>query len=268
MVIYSSQPFIGYNNNDQNCIVRVLHTYNDQINIINNKAFWAKKELIYLRTVYHYIHNKYWLLSIIIILLSSLLTIIESIKLIFIDSKNKYSEIKNSTSYEYNENRLISSISKHNLDWNLSCDLLSLFTGGIITLIMSLIRFNKYQVKLELISNRLLQITNYETSINQLKYKIENNINIPDINNEIITLDENISTNSEMKKLLSENKERDLRFLAERIITHGPEYNVCYYKLRDIICCIRRRDDYNDEDDEDFKNKKNFTIGATLVNKN
>jgi len=64
---------------------------------------------------------------------------------------------------------------------------------------MSLIRFNKYQVKLELISNRLLQITNYETSINLLKYKIENNINIPDINNEIITLDENISTNSEMK---------------------------------------------------------------------
>lgn len=87
---------------------------------------------------------------------------------------------------------------------------------------MSLIRFNKYQVKLELISNRLMQITNYETSINLLKYKIENNINIPDINNEIITLDENISTNSEMKKLLSENKERDLRFLAERIVHMDP----------------------------------------------
>lgn len=63
MVVYSSQPFIGYNNNDQNCIVRVLHTYNDQINIINNKAFWAKKELIYLRTVYHYIHNKSFLVN-------------------------------------------------------------------------------------------------------------------------------------------------------------------------------------------------------------
>lgn len=58
---------------------------------------------------------------------------------------------------------------------------------------MSLIIFNKYQVKLEIVNKRLMQLTNYKRNIKMLKYKVINrsNYNIDDINNEIIKLDEN-----------------------------------------------------------------------------
>ena len=90
-------------------------------------------------------------------------------------------------------NRIIYTITKHDLDWNLSCDVLALIIGSSITIIMSLIRFNKYQVKLEIVNKRLMQLTNYKRNIKMLKYKVINrsNYNIDDINNEIIKLDEN-----------------------------------------------------------------------------
>ena len=85
------------------------------LEIIKEKIEFAHNETINLRAIYHYINNKYWTLSILIIILSSILTIVESVKLIFIDSKNKYLELNNNTTTTDNSNRIIYSITKHNL---------------------------------------------------------------------------------------------------------------------------------------------------------
>ena len=94
------------------------------------------------------------------------------IKLIFIDTSNKYLESSDINQIKSDDNKILYSISKYNLNWNLACDILSLLTGATITLIMSLIRFNKYQTKLEFISNRLMQLTTYKSNIILMQYKL------------------------------------------------------------------------------------------------
>ena len=237
-------------NNNNNIITKKNSEKID--NILQKKLSWSKKELIYSREVYHYIHNKYWYLSITVIILSSVLTIVESTKLIFLESSNKLT-ISNNTSHDFN-NKITYSITKNELDWNLACDLFALFTGGLITLIMSLIRFNKYQIKMELISNRLMQISNYDIALKVLKYKHENDLNVinydNNIHNELLKLEKIITPDSELMKILSENKERELRSYSEKIVTKGPEYNSFAKTLSKIICCIKR---INYEDDDTYK---------------
>ena len=235
-------------------------------NILEQKLSWSKKELIYSREVYHYIHNKYWYLSITVIILSSVLTIVESTKLIFLESSDKLS-ISNSTSTDFN-NKFTYSITKNELDWNLACDLFALFTGGLITLIMSLIRFNKYQIKMELISNRLMQISNYDIAIKILKYKHENNLNKVNYDNivhtELLKLEKIITPDSELMKILSENKERELRSYSEKIVTKGPEYNSFTKTLSKILCCINRIK-YEDDDNFKYKNENRYNNDSILI---
>lgn len=213
------------------------------VKIIDYKIDKAKKDKTYMRSVYHYIHNKYWSLSVAVIFLSSILTIIESIKLIFTDTKNKYlNTIDNSTSYIEGGNKIIYTITKHDLDWNLSCDVLALIIGSSITIIMSLIRFNKYQVKLEIVSKRLMQLTNYKTNIKMLKYKVTNgsNYDIDDINKEIIKLDENNRTDCELNKIISHNKEHELKYNNDKLINDGYPQNKCLYLIKKYLCCELR----------------------------
>lgn len=235
-------------------------------NILEQKLSWSKKELIYSREVYHYIHNKYWYLSITVIILSSVLTIVESTKLIFLESSDKLS-ISNNTSPDFN-NKFTYSITKNELDWNLACDLFALFTGGLITLIMSLIRFNKYQIKMELISNRLMQISNYDIAIKILKYKHENNLNKVNYDNivhtELLKLEKIITPDSELMKILSENKERELRSYSEKIVTKGPEYNSFTKTLSKILCCINRIK-YEDDDNFKYKNENRYNNDSILI---
>lgn len=235
-------------------------------NILLQKLSWSKKELIYSREVYHYIHNKYWYLSITVIILSSVLTIVESTKLIFLESSDKLN-ISNNTSIDFN-NKFTYSITKNELDWNLACDLFALFTGGLITLIMSLIRFNKYQIKMELISNRLMQISNYDTAIKILKYKHENNLNKTNYDNnihaELLKLEKIITPDSELMKILSENKERELRSYSEKIVTKGPEYNSFTKTLGKILCCINRIK-YEDDDKFKYNNENRYNNNNILI---
>ena len=235
-------------------------------NILLQKLSWSKKELIYSREVYHYIHNKYWYLSITIIILSCVLTIVESTKLIFLESSDKLI-ISNNTSSDFN-NKFTYSITKNELDWNLACDLFALFTGGLITLIMSLIRFNKYQIKMELISNRLMQISNYDIAIKVLKYKHENNLNKVNYDNnihiELLKLEKIITPDSELMKILSENKERELRSYSEKIVTKGPEYNSFSKTLSKILCCINRIN-YQDDDTYKYNNTNKYNNDSILV---
>ena len=233
---------------------------NNILNIIAEKIETSKYENVNLRAIYHYINNKYWTLSIIIIILSSILTIVESVKLIFVDSRNKYLELDNNNTES--GNRIIYSISKHSLDWNLSCDIMALFIGSTITLIMSLIRFNKYQIKLELISNRLMLLRNYNSSIKLLKYKVENtNYNINDINAEIIKMEESIAKDCEMDKILSENKERELMHDSRQMIDKGPYRSWISHTIMKYICCKCRIESEGENARKD-KNIQTIQIGS------
>lgn len=214
--------------------------------IIQDKVYWADNELNVVREIYHYINTKYWTLSIIVIMLSSLLTIIESIKLIFIDTSNKYLETNNIDDIKHDDNRILYSISKYSLNWNLACDILSLLTGALITFIMSLIRFNKYQTKLEFISNRLMQLTIYKSNIILMQYKVDNiGYNIEEIKAEFLKLEENIYKDSELDKIISENKEAEFRRSADKLKKRGPYRNYFVHVLFKYICCKYRIKNFN-----------------------
>jgi len=214
--------------------------------IIKTKSNWASHELNVIRQIYHYINTKYWTLSIIIILLSTILTIVESIKLIFIDTSNKYLETNNIDEIKHDDNRILYSISKYSLNWNLACDILSLLTGALITFIMSLIRFNKYQTKLEFISNRLMQLTIYKSNIILMQYKVDNiGYNIEEIKAEFLKLEENIYKDSELDKIISENKEAEFRRSADKLKKRGPYRNYFVHVLFKYICCKYRIKNFN-----------------------
>lgn len=217
--------------------------------IIKKKSDWATNELNVIREIYHYVNNKYWTLSIIVIILSSLLTIIESIKLIFIDTSNKYLESSDVNQIKSDDNKILYSISKYNLNWNLACDILSLLTGATITLIMSLIRFNKYQTKLEFISNRLMQLTTYKSNIILMQYKVDNiEYDIKEIKAEFLKMEENIYKDSELDKIISENKEAEFRRNVENLKKRGPHRNYLIYVLSKFLCCRFRISNFKNYD--------------------
>lgn len=206
--------------------------------IIKTKSSWASHELNVIRQIYHYINTKYWTLSIIVILLSTILTIVESIKLIFIDTSNKYLETNNIDEIKHDDNRLLYSITKYSLNWNLACDILSLLTGALITFIMSLIRFNKYQTKLEFISNRLMQLTTYKSNIILMQYKIDNiAYNIQELKAEFLKLEESIYKDSELDKIISKNKEQEFRRSVKKLKDIGPYRNCFMHTLFKYLCC-------------------------------
>ena len=205
--------------------------------IIKKKSDWASKELNVIRAIYHYINTKYWILSIIVIILSSILTIIESIKLIFIDTGTKYLESDTTETYS-NDNRILYIIGKNSLNWNLVCDILSLLTGVAITLIMSLIRFNKYQINLEFISNRLMQLTTYKSNIILMQYKVDNtNYDIKHIKAEFFKMEENIYKDSELDKIISDNKEEEFRREVEKLHHKGHYRYYLLHILSKYLCC-------------------------------
>jgi len=206
--------------------------------IIKTKSSWASHELNVIIQIYHYINTKYWTLSIIVILLSTILTIVESIKLIFIDTSNKYLEANNIDEIKHDDNRLLYSITKYSLNWNLACDILSLLTGALITFIMSLIRFNKYQTKLEFISNRLMQLTTYKSNIILMQYKVDNiAYNIQELKAEFLKLEESIYKDSELDKIISKNKEQEFRRSVKKLKDIGPYRNCFMHTLFKYLCC-------------------------------
>lgn len=235
--------------------------------IIKKKSDWASNELNVIRVIYHYVNNKYWTLSIIVIILSSILTIVESIKLIFIDTSNKYLDTDNSNTLENYDNRILYSISKYSLNWNLACDILSLLTGTLITLIMSLIRFNKYQMKLEFISNRLMQLTTYKSNIILMQYKVDNiDYNIKEIKAEFLKMEENIYKDSELDKIISENKEAEFRRNVENLKKRGPHRNYLIYVLSKFLCCRFRISNLKKYDNATTQTDTTDTTDTTETN--
>jgi hypothetical protein len=206
--------------------------------IITQKTKWVSNEINVIRAIYHYINTKYWILSITVIILSSILTIVESIKLIFIDTSAKYLESDTTEPDDNNEKGMLYIISNNTLNWNLACDILSLLTGAAITLIMSIIRFNKYQIHLEFISNRLMQLTAYSSNIILMQYKVDNTKYIvAELKAEFFKMEENIYKDSELDKIISNNKEEEFRRDIEKLHRKGP-YNYCFSHIfRKYLCC-------------------------------
>jgi hypothetical protein len=210
------------------------------IDIITTKINWVSTEISVIRAIYHYINTKYWILSITVIILSSILTIVESIKLIFIDTSAKYSE-SDTTEPGDNKNGMLYIISNNTLNWNLACDILSLLTGAAITLIMSVIRYNKYQIHLEFISNRLMQLTTYSSNIILMQYKVDNTKYIvEDLKAEFLKLEENIYKDSELDKIISNNKEEEFRRDIEKLHSKG-HYHYCLLHIFSKYLCCRFR---------------------------
>tara|TARA_B100000795_G_scaffold270051_1_gene262242 strand:- start:23785 stop:24594 length:810 start_codon:yes stop_codon:yes gene_type:complete len=206
--------------------------------IIKQKTEWVSTELNVIRAIYHYINTKYWILSITVIILSSILTVVESIKLIFIDTSTKYLE-SDTTENDSNSNRILYSIGKNTLNWNLACDILSLLTGAAITLIMSVIRYNKYQINLEFISNRLMQLTTYRSNIILMQYKVDNaKYNVEEIKAEFLKMEENIyNKDIELDKIISDNKETGFRRDVENL-HHKGHYRYCLLHIfMKYLCC-------------------------------
>ena len=114
---------------DDYILNKLLEEFNNRL---NGSLDIQKKNIIIARSSYHNINNKYWLCSIFILVFSSFITFIEATKLII----------------ENNEKQKIKSLTY-------VINLLSLFLGILITIITGYIKFNDYQNKLEIISNRL-----------------------------------------------------------------------------------------------------------------
>ena len=120
---------------DDYILNKLLGEFNNRL---NGSLDIQKKNIIIARSSYHNINNKYWLCSIFILVFSSFITFIEATKLII----------------ENNEKQKIKSLTY-------VINLLSLFLGILITIITGYIKFNDYQNKLEIISNRLTLLLQY-----------------------------------------------------------------------------------------------------------
>lgn len=206
--------------------------------ILNDKIEHTDKEVIYFRVAYHYIYTRYWVLSLIVIILSSILTIAESIKTIFIETKNNldHNNMNVTTYIEQKDNRMTDNIKRHSLDWNFACDILALITGAIITIIMSIIRFNKYNSSMEILNNHLTQILNYKDNIINIKHRfLRNEENLDVLETEFIRLEESLKLNNELTKILSKNTENRLRNYSLKI---RDQYNPnCF--LECLECCTK-----------------------------
>lgn len=188
------------------------NNYNMKEQIKKTKK-WSKIELILMRIIYHNIYDMYWWLSISILVLSSLLTVIESTKLLLLETKlSPFMTLHNNSDGNDNDDIILS---KGGRSFNFTCDIIALIIGISITILTSYIRFNKYQSKLEQVSNRIEKIITFENTIRTIDYKINSkNIDNNELNNykdEIIKLEELISTDGDVKKLISEKKEKEIR---------------------------------------------------------
>tara|TARA_B110000259_G_C14028085_1_gene405466 strand:- start:1432 stop:2112 length:681 start_codon:yes stop_codon:yes gene_type:complete len=178
---------------------------------INKTKKWSKIELILMRIIYHNIYDMYWWLSISILILSSLLTVIESTKLLLLETKlSPFMTLHNNI--DDNDDIILS---KGGRSFNFTCDIIALIIGISITILTSYIRFNKYQSKLEQVSNRIEKIITFENTIRTIDYKINSkNVDNNELNNykdEMIKLEESISIDGDVKKLISEKKEKKIR---------------------------------------------------------
>lgn len=190
------------------------NNYNMKDQIKKTKK-WSKIELILMRIIYHNIYDMYWWLSISILILSSLLTVIESTKLLLLETKlSPFMTLHNNIDDNDIDNDNII-LSKGGRSFNFTCDIIALIIGISITILTSYIRFNKYQSKLEQVSNRIEKIITFENTIRTIDYKINsNNVDNSQLNNykdEIIKLEESISIDGDVKKLISEKKEKEIR---------------------------------------------------------
>lgn len=131
---------------DDYILNKLLGEFNNRL---NGSLDIQKKNIIIARSSYHNINNKYWLCSIFILVFSSFITFIEATKLII----------------ENNEKQKIKSLTY-------VINLLSLFLGILITIITGYIKFNDYQNKLEIISNRLTLLLQYNKKFEIIKFNL------------------------------------------------------------------------------------------------
>jgi len=177
-------------------------------NRLNGSLDIQKKNIIIARSSYHNINNKYWLCSIFILVFSSFITFIEATKLII----------------ENNEKQKIKSLTY-------VINLLSLFLGILITIITGYIKFNDYQNKLEIISNRLTLLLQYNKKFEIIKFNL-NSYYSPDeykdkkIGNKSKRLDFNI-----LEKYIVEFNNLEIELQNNELLKYITERDeLMYYK--------------------------------------
>ena len=238
---------------DENSLIKSdIYILKNLKNKLSDRVKIAKKNqekfLFIARKSYHYFYRWYYLYSVSILMLSSLITFIEALKLI----------IGN-----------IEGINKDSLNYiDTIISIVSLLTGIVITILSGIIRFKDYQNKLEFLSNRIMLLLSYNFKLgiyeNEIIYNLieDNNIdvsenmklsyyNIKTISDKIIKLDEEIQKNDILKyiteekeiaysienhKCLLESKKKEHEFLVDEtqieIKEFGVEKTLDYEKTR------------------------------------
>lgn len=204
------------------------------------------KNIIIARRSYHNINNKYWWSSIFILVLSSIITFIEALRLIIENTENK--KIKELT--------YIISIS-------------SIFIGILITIITGYIKFNDYQNKLEIISSRLSLLLQYQKKIEVMKFQLTT-YTLPKIDNDKNTIQctkHNILSNDLLKGFINNlNKlEEDiqnnelLKYITDSCeIQYYREYVDTYIKDMMYNDYIKTLKEYlNNENKQNSENNEN-----------
>lgn len=212
---------------------------------INNTQF--NKDIIIARYSYHEIYNKNWIFTILILILSSLISFVEAIRLII----EKY-EIK------------------YILFISTGFNILSLFIGLLITICSGYVKFNDYQNKLETLSSRLSQLILYKKKFDIIYFNLNILYNITKNEN-----DEKIFDNEKIEDMISEISKIEEEVLNNELLKYiSEETHIKYYEKHldtmlknnihdNFINGINKILEYDDtliNSKNDYKNKKNTTI--------
>lgn len=225
----------------------------------------AKYDLIYFR------YNR---ISLLILIISTLTTFIEAIRLTLInyqndiEDQNQYTVDKNETIVIKSKNTMSSIISKDTI--SLIINMISLFLGTLLTVLSSIVKFRNYRENMEKLKNIHDILFNYKNMYNKQKdlidyFVLSNNLtvelfdklveNVESINKEI--KDINIFENIRIKDIIKFNRikvnhdielkkltnKRELEFL--KLTVESTKNKFIYENQKNNISDINKKNNYN-----------------------
>ena len=144
------------NNNKTNNNNNIFIKTNELLSRIIDSKNEASTRLFMVTEAYDKYNKEYYIISLTILILSSIITFIEALRLSIIDSKNK-DIISNSNNI------------------NFTLHILLLINGTIITILSSIIRFKNYREFLEGLKDAQLQLVKYKNKYMRQYYIIKYN---------------------------------------------------------------------------------------------
>ena len=189
------------------------------LNFILNSKKKINKALYIVSSKYDKIHYKYNIISLSILILSTIITFIEALRLTIINYINL--------------NKLYSN------NITLYINIITLFLGTLLTILSGIIKFKNYNIKMEKIKNIQNILFNYKCLYNKekdllIRYDIYNNINEKEFNilhNKIIEYNNNIKEINifedirinDLLKIYKNKNNNDLK-----------NYNLNIYKIKEL----------------------------------